>query len=48
MQPVPAIMAAKMFGLLRMDSNRNVMYSKMFGGSRVEEALDLQEFPGQG
>jgi hypothetical protein len=34
--------------LVRMDSNRNVMYSKMFGGSAVEEALDIQEFPGQG
>jgi hypothetical protein len=34
--------------LLRIDSNRNVMYSKMFGGSGVEEALDFQEFPGRG
>jgi hypothetical protein len=34
--------------LLRIDSNRNIMYSKMFGGSGGEEALDLQEFPGQG
>jgi hypothetical protein len=34
--------------LLRVDSNRNLMYSKMFGGSDSEEALDLMEFPGQG
>jgi hypothetical protein len=34
--------------LLRVDSNLNIMYSKMFGGSDSEEALDLMEFPGQG
>jgi hypothetical protein len=34
--------------LVRTDSNLNIMYSKMFGGSGMEEALDLLEFPGQG
>jgi hypothetical protein len=39
---------AKDVWLVRIDSNRNIMYSKMFGGSGIEEALDLQEFPGKG
>ena len=34
--------------LLRIDSNLNKMYGKMFGGSGSDQALDMQEFPGQG
>jgi hypothetical protein len=34
--------------LIRTDSNRNIMWSKMFGGSGLEEAIDIMFYPNQG